>query len=329
MTVLNIHAGGAPAFSLKHRDNDSAATLKQRAAKKLNLEDSSNISALYEWHLVRYALDDEDDYDIFQSRVGNLPEVSIYLSGPSIPQAEKQPLPGTRPHTFSPQMRSAIEGSNSSTSYDSQSLYSTASRSPASKATSIHLIASSDTASNGNENGNGGDNATLGGKSYRSTKTAKTLQEQALMTGVPVHKLAFNEFHNQLGVRTFIGSIGPIENVRMMMKPGHRHCYMAREFALQHGFIPKDAAPGFYGFSGITNLGSWPIKVGEKVVELQVMLVENSYFPVILGRSFMEKRRIQTDTLDQTSIIAGDTGESLSCDIVVVRDAKGEVVPIS
>ena len=59
---------------------------------------------------------------------------------------------------------------------------------------------------------------------------------------------------------------------------------MAREFALQHGFIPKDAAPGFYGFSGITNLGSWPIKVGERTVELQVMLVENSYFPVILGR---------------------------------------------
>lgn len=68
------------------------------------------------------------------------------------------------------------------------------------------------------------------------------------------------------------------------MKEGHRHCYMAREFALQHGFIPKDAAPGFYGFSGITNLGSWPIKVGERTVELQVMLVENSYFPVILGR---------------------------------------------
>ena len=85
MTVLNIHAGGAPAFSLKHKgqrgaawlpvntmlidvwlcpqtrlpaDNDSAATIKQRAAKKLNLSDTSDISALYEWHLVRYALDD-------------------------------------------------------------------------------------------------------------------------------------------------------------------------------------------------------------------------------------------------------------------------------
>lgn len=138
-------------------------------------------------------------------------------------------------------MRSAIEGTaggHSTSSYDSQSLYSTASRSPASKATSIHLIASSDTASNDN---NGNDTATLGGKSYRSTKSTKTLEERAAASGVPVHKLAFDDFHNQvghtqqlqsssintfmlirvaclqLGVRTFIGSIGPIENVRMMV----------------------------------------------------------------------------------------------------------------
>lgn len=133
----------------------------------------------------------------------------------------------------------------------------------------------------------------------------------------------------QQGVRTFIGSIGPIENVRMMMKPGHRHCYMAREFALQHGFIPKDAAPGFYGFSGITNLGSWPIRVGSKTVELQVMLIENSYFPVILGRSFMEKRHVQTNPIDQTHVIFQDNGETCPCDIVVVRNAAGEAVSIS
>jgi hypothetical protein len=88
---------------------------------------------------------------------------------------------------------------------------------------------------------------------------------------------------------------------RPQMKSGHRACYMSREFAQQHNFIPKDAAPGFYGFSGyvacrfasfaeciasysITNLGMWPIKVGEKTVQQQVMLVENAFFPVILGR---------------------------------------------
>jgi len=36
---------------------------------------------------------------------------------------------------------------------------------------------------------------------------------------------------------------------------------MSRAFAQAHNFIPRDAAPGFYGFSGITNLGTWPIKV--------------------------------------------------------------------
>lgn len=52
---------------------------------------------------------------------------------------------------------------------------------------------------------------------------------------------------------------------RSQMKSGHRACYMSRAFAQQHGFIPKDAAPGFYGFSGITNLGTWPIKVSTTV----------------------------------------------------------------
>lgn len=221
-------------------DTDSPASIKERAAKKLHIQDTSNLSATYEWNLVRYALEDgqwysspamllppltrcssphsrhhtssmttlllaissdylliDDDYDIFKSRTANHPEVSIFLSGPSVPQAERQPLPGTRPHVFSPQMRSAIEGTaggNSTSSYDSQSLYSTASRSPASKATSIHLIASSDTASSAND----GDTATLGGKSFRSTKSTKTLEERAAASGVPVHKLAFDDFHNQV-----------------------------------------------------------------------------------------------------------------------------------
>ena len=124
------------------------------------------------------------------------------------------------------------------------------------------------------------------------------------------------------------------------MKSGHRQCYMSRAFAQQHNFIPKDAAPGFYGFSGITNLGSWPIKVGGKTVEQQVMLVEQAYFPVVLGRSFMEKRQVKFDPLDETSVFLGDTQESIPIDVctagwmisrtqvVVVKTADGGVVPI-
>lgn len=201
--------------------------------------------------------------------------------------------------------------------------------------TSMHLVSSSEMSqsqgaasvrsgrtgrSGKSQKSNGGETATLGGKSKRPKSLAPT---------VPEHKIKFEEFHNQLGVRTFIGSIGPVENVRMMMKSGHRACYMSRAFAQQHNFIPADAAPGFYGFSGITNLGVWPIKVGSKTVEQQVMLVESSYFPVILGRSFMERRGVRTDPLDQTSVVFMDTNEAIATDLVIVKDKDGRVVPIS
>ena len=39
--------------------------------------------------------------------------------------------------------------------------------------------------------------------------------------------------------------------VRMLLKNGYRHVYMSRKFALKHGFIPVDAAPGHYGYTGL------------------------------------------------------------------------------
>jgi hypothetical protein len=104
---------------------------------------------------------------------------------------------------------------------------------------------------------------------------------------------------------------------------------MSRQFAQQHNFIPKDAAPGYYGFTGITNLGSWPIKVGEKTVEQQVMLVENAFFPVVLGRSFMERRGVRFDPIDQTSVVFADTGEHIPTDVVIVRDADDTVLTVA
>lgn len=91
------------------------------------------------------------------------------------------------------------------------------------------------------------------------------------------------------------------------MKNGHRACYMSRDFAQQHGFIPTDAAPGRYGYGGLTSLGRWPITVGTKTVDQEVMLVEHAFFPIVLGRSFMEKRGVKTDPLDQTSITFMDS----------------------
>jgi len=43
----------------------------------------------------------------------------------------------------------------------------------------------------------------------------------------------------------------------------------------------------------------------------------------------MEKRRVQTNPLDQTHVIFQDIGEVVPCDIVVVKDANGNPIPIS
>jgi hypothetical protein len=50
---------------------------------------------------------------------------------------------------------------------------------------------------------------------------------------------------------------------------------------------------------------------------------------VILGRSFMEKRGIKLDPLDMTSVICMDTGEKIDCDIVVIKDWRGEIVTVT
>lgn len=45
----------------------------------------------------------------------------------------------------------------------------------------------------------------------------------------------------------------------MLLKSGYRHVYISRKFAMKHGFIPADAAPGHYGYGGLVNIGTWPV----------------------------------------------------------------------
>jgi hypothetical protein len=59
------------------------------------------------------------------------------------------------------------------------------------------------------------------------------------------------------------------------------------------------------------------------------MLVENAFFPVILGRSFMERRGVRFDPLDQTSVVFADTGEVIPTDVVIVRDNDDQVVTVA
>lgn len=169
----------------------------------------------------------------------------------------------------------------------------------------------------------GADNDAASTRTGKSKKTTQTSGGESLS-----HKIAFQEFHSQLGVRLLKGSLGPVHDVPMMLKSGYRHVYVSRSFALNHGFIPKDTTPGTYGFNGITNLGKWPVQIGSKAVSCTVMLAEDSYFPVILGRHFQELRQIRFDPIDMTSVVFMDTGERPEVEVVVVRDEHGEPVPI-
>ncbi|KAH7888821.1 hypothetical protein F5I97DRAFT_1965655 [Phlebopus sp. FC_14] len=175
--------------------------------------------------------------------------------------------------------------------------------------------------------------------------------------GVAKHRKAFEKFHSENGVRTVMGSIGPVQNVRMLLKKGYRHVYISRKFALKHGFIPADAAPGHYGYGGLVNLGKWPITLTaagsfpsstpaghaplshtsetrprpskSKTVSISVYLSEEPHFDVVLGRSFLERRQIRTSTIDPTEVVCLDTGEKIECELVVLKDGRGEVVIVT
>jgi hypothetical protein len=138
--------------------------------------------------------------------------------------------------------------------------------------------------------------------------------------------------------------------VRMLLKSGYRHVYISRKFAIKHSFIPHDAAPGHYGYGGLVNIGKWPItvipapspdtspdshevspkKLSEpKPTSLSVYLSEEQHFDVVLGRSFFERRQIQINSMDPTEVICLDTGEKLECELVILKDGRGEILTVT
>uniref|UniRef100_A0A0W0FLF7 Uncharacterized protein n=1 Tax=Moniliophthora roreri TaxID=221103 RepID=A0A0W0FLF7_MONRR len=215
------------------------------------------------------------------------------------------------------------------------------------------------------------------GTSTRKTKKSKrslypTTNDDDDGTGIPKHKREFEQFHSENGVRTVMGSIGPVKNglfvssynemvphsilvptVRMLLKSGYRHVYISRKFALEHGFIPADAAPGLYGYGGLVNIGTWPITLtpslsqpdpsvnetgtgtikskskGPKPTMMTVYLSEEPHFDVVLGRSFFEKRSIRTSAIDMTDVVCLDTGEKIECELVILKDGRGEIVTVT
>ncbi|PWN54315.1 hypothetical protein IE53DRAFT_383089 [Violaceomyces palustris] len=352
--ILNFHPGSLPSFALRLKQDDNLDSLRSRAAKKVRLQLSDGIPLVLKYrheHEV-YTLEDADDYDIFLERFGNAKEADLYLESPEIPSRS------AADHDHSDDDAAPDVVPNVPVVDESTLVHRTHGRGK-SGAVSIHRVTPNAVTSldeftdAGGVSGGGRDSILYppprepapapgfskpvvpelptsqsfnDAASFKTGKSKKTTQTAASAT--PSHKIAFQEFHSQLGVRLLKGSLGPVQDVPMMLKSGYRHVYVSRSFALTHGFIPKDTTPGTYGFNGITNLGKWPVQVGSKAVPCTVMLAEDSYFPVILGRSFMEKRGVRTDPIDMTSVTFMDNGERADVEVVVVRDEHGEPVPI-
>jgi len=66
-----------------------------------------------------------------------------------------------------------------------------------------------------------------------------------------------------------------------------------------------------------------------KTVEVQVYLSEEPHFDVVLGRSFFEKRQIRTTAVDPTDVVCLDTGEKIECELVILKDGRGEIVTVT
>ena len=60
-----------------------------------------------------------------------------------------------------------------------------------------------------------------------------------------------------------------------------------------------------------------------------VFLSEEAHFDVVLGRSFWEARQVKVDSLDPTDVVCGDTGEKIDCELVILKDGKGQIVTVT
>ncbi len=151
----------------------------------------------------------------------------------------------------------------------------------------------------------------------------------------------------------------------MLLKAGYKHVYMSRKFALKHRFIPPDATPGYYGYGGLVSLGTWPITltpastsasssispshllsrpsslhkslkdgndatpVKPKTTLVPVYLSEEPHFDIVLGRSFLDRRQIRMNAVDPTDVVCLDTGERIECELVILKDGRGEIVTVT
>ncbi|THH11855.1 hypothetical protein EW145_g403 [Phellinidium pouzarii] len=298
LSIVDVHTPTS-SFSIPHslvQDNLQSLFKALEAKVDLNNSGVGNASESvgrgwikYAWNDTVWNMDDDSDYTIFAWRQKSL---SPDQAATLYLHNPNHPLP--RPHEYCNPSYYAFKNPSSFSSLLKP-------RSPS------------------------GTRSVRSSKSRRSVHSGQTEEDD----GILQHKKAFMKFHNENGVRTVLGSIGPVKDVRMLLKSGYRHVYISRAFAKKHGFIPADAKPGLYGYGGLVNIGTWPVTVGKTKTSHSVFLSEETHFDCILGRSFMELRGIKTDPIDPTNIVCLDTGEKLECELVIIRDGNGEIVTVT
>lgn len=67
----------------------------------------------------------------------------------------------------------------------------------------------------------------------------------------------------------------------------------------------------------------------QKAVIMDVYLSEEPHFDVVLGRSFFEKRQVKVSSIDPTDVVCLDTGEKIECELVILKDGRGEIVTVT
>ena len=166
-----------------------------------------DISVQYEWCDVLYLLDDGEDFDLMLERFEHEREVKIIVSGQTVPQPKEAEQPGFRiPESASSEHPAAFTARDAQSTYELATAWSApiGTEKPKPAKPSIHLIASS---------------ASSRGSDAASVSTSKTFATvKTTAPSLHAHVDAFEEFQNSRGVRTFVGSIGPVENVRMMVR---------------------------------------------------------------------------------------------------------------
>ncbi|KAF8912086.1 hypothetical protein CPB84DRAFT_1841785 [Gymnopilus junonius] len=250
-SVLNIHTPTS-SFSLVHSlTRETLLDLYDKLSRKHNTDYYGERVGpgwlKYEYNDGIWNLDDDSDYTIFTWREQQ--QADDQMSAAWTPDAEGRPaastsqtllgspVPNTRTLTPTLHLRDPRKPLPTAPAYTNPAYYvfrPSRAQSPAMRRSPAPSYAST---------------------SKRSKKGKNKVEDDP----VPILKEQFEKFHAENGVRTVTGAIGPVQNVRMLLKQGYRHVYMSRKFAIKHGFIPSDAAPGSYGYGGLVNIGKYPI----------------------------------------------------------------------